>query len=79
MIAHLTHGYLTEEYDGVRFFVGRVAALPYVPESDDLYLPLIGDGFLLPDDIQAAILAGRFTGRLVPYRMCEPVRVGDTH
>lgn len=73
MMAHYVDGYLVEEHEGVRYCVGRVAALPYTPEADDLYLPTVGDGVLIPQDIQDAIIAGAFTGRIVPYRMCDPV------
>lgn len=79
VIEHIAKGYLGERHDGVLYLVGRASeGEAYVLQPGDLYLPDVGGGVLVNDDLRDAIINKSFTGRLVSYRLLEtPMRIMD--
>lgn len=63
--------YVIDERDCI---IGLVEADAFVPSVNDLYLPLIDGGVLIPDGIRDALIDGELI-TIVPYRMCMPILV----
>lgn len=79
MIEHIANGYLGERHAGDLYLVGRVCEPDtYTAKPGDIYMPNVGGGIMVPEDMRDAIINKEITGRLVPYYMLEaPMRIVD--
>lgn len=80
ILEHIAKGYLGTRHEGILYLMGRVCEHEaYVFQVGDIFLPNVGGGIMVPEDLRNAILDKTISdGRLVPYYMLEdPMRVMD--
>jgi len=80
LLEHIAKGYIGERHDGALYVVGRVCEYAtYHFQAGDIFLPNVGGGVMVPEEMRNAILDGTIAnGRLVPFSMLEaPMRVMD--
>jgi len=62
--------------DEHNYIIGHVEIDNFTPRDNDIYLPLLDDGILIPDIIWDQI-RNKVPLRIVPYRMCTPVEAPE--
>ena len=80
LLEHIAKGYIGERHDGVLYLMGRVCEhTTYQFQEGDIFLPNVGGGVMVPEEMRDAILDGTIAnGRIVPFVMLEtPMRVMD--